>query len=158
MPKLIAGDQDADGRRARFSALVVGQPEPRVLYLARAGLALELLVDLVQHPQAGRTDGVPEALQTAVGVHGQLALQRERAGLDVFLDLAPRAELQVFHDGELGDGEAVMHLGHADLLARVLDAGLLVGGDAAAVGLLHVGEVVIWLSQPSRRPWQIWAP
>ena len=64
--------------------------------------------------------------------HRQFALQGERAGLDVVLDPAALAESQVFHDGELSDGEAVMYLGDADLLARVFDAGLPVGGVAGA--------------------------
>lgn len=39
--------------------------------------------------------------------------------------------------------EAVVDLGHADLLPGVLDPGLGVGGQPRAVGLLHVGKVVL---------------
>src|SRR5512136_2834936 len=85
-----------------------------------------------------------ETLETAVRLHGQLAGQLKGTGVNILLDLAPRAELEVFHGHSLGDGEAVMDLGHAYLFPRILYASLLVGGNASTISFLNVGIVVAW--------------
>ena len=60
-------------------------------------------------------DRVTEALEAAVGVDRQLAVEVEDAGLDVLPRLAPLGEPEVLHEHQLGGREAVVHLGHGDL-------------------------------------------
>ena len=97
-----------------------------VLHLALLGLALQLLVVLVDHAHAGGAGRMAEGLQPAVGVHRQLAVERERAARDVLLRRALLAEAEVLVGEQLGEREAVVHLGDVDLLPRVRDAGLRV--------------------------------
>jgi len=85
---------------------------------------------------------VAEALQSTVRVHRQLAAEIERA-LEDFL---PRGtafrELEILVDEELGRREAIVHLSHRELFARVRDAGLRVGVAARRVDLGEGGVVV----------------
>jgi len=64
----------ADAAGGGRAAQVVGEAESRVLDLPLVSLLLQLLVDLVHHPQAARADGVAEALEAAVGVDRQSAV------------------------------------------------------------------------------------
>ncbi len=101
------------------------------------GLAPQLQPGLEHHAEAGRADGVPEALEAPVGVHRELAVELERAGELLLPGATPLAEAEILHQHELGRRETVVHLRHRQLGARVGDAGL-------AVGLLrgehHLGE------------------
>src|SRR5687767_12837419 len=117
-----AHERDALARRA---AQVVGERERAPARdagdLPRAGLAAQLEPALEQHPEARGADRMPERLEPAVRVHGQLPLEVERAGQHVLPAGAARREAEVFHEHQLGRREAVVHLRHRQLLARVLD-------------------------------------
>ena len=65
-----------------------------------------------------------EGLEAAVGVDRQLAVEVEGAGQDFLPGHAPLGEAEVLHEDQLGGREAVVHLGHGQLGARVGDAGL----------------------------------
>ena len=95
--------------------------------LALAGLAAQLRPALEQHPQPGRPDRVTERLQPTVGVHRQLAVEVERPGEDLLPGEAPLGEPEVLHQHQLGRREAVVDLGHRQLGAGIVDAGLGVG-------------------------------
>src|SRR5690242_4590731 len=124
---VAADDGDARHVLARRAAEIVGHADLRVLELARAGPALELQVHLVEHAQARGTDRMAEALEAAVDLAGDLAVGIVEAVEHVLPALAGLRDVQVFHGHELGDREAVVHLEHRDFLARILDAGFLVG-------------------------------
>ena len=89
-------------------------------------LAAQLQPRLEHHAQARRADRVAERLQAAVGVDRQLAVEVEDTVELVAPRRAPLGEPEVLHEHELGDGEAVVHLGQRELGARVGDAGLRV--------------------------------
>src|SRR5262249_57132324 len=80
---------DADPAGLRRTADVVAQPHGRILHLAFLGLALQLLVVLVDHANAGRAGGVAEGLEPAVAVHRQLAVERKRPAVASLLGPAP---------------------------------------------------------------------
>ena len=65
-------------------------------------LAAELQPRLEHHAQARRADRVAEALQAAVGVHRQVAVEVERAGQHLLPRRAPLGEAEVLHEHELG--------------------------------------------------------
>ena len=118
-------------------------PKIGFLQLPATRFALHLLVDLVDHADAAGADGMAEALETAVGVHRQIALQRKRAVSDVGAGLTPGAEAQVLHDDQLGDGEAIVDHRHVDFGAGIGDAGLFVSGLARAHGFREIREVPV---------------
>src|SRR6185436_7690314 len=111
----------------RRAAEVVRQPELRAVYLPRPGLAAELEPHLVHHAEAARSDGMAEALEPAVGVDRLRTLAVETAVEHVLPRGAARREAHVLHEDELRRREAVVHLGHTDLAARIRHARLLVG-------------------------------
>ena len=84
-----------------------------------------------------------EALQAAVGVDRLVAVQVEAAVHRVLPGLAARREPEVLHQNQLGRREAVVDFGHADLLARILDARLNVGVPRALDDLGERREVVV---------------
>src|SRR5262245_65913687 len=86
-----------------------------------------------------------EGLEPAVGVHGQLAAGREGAARDVLLGGSLLAEAEVLVGEQLGQREAVVHLGHVDLAARIRDAGLAVSRLRGGRRRLPGGEVVAGL-------------
>ena len=102
-------------------------------------LAAQLQPALEHHPQAGRADRVAEALEPAVGVDRQVAVEVVRAGEHLLPRGAALGEAEVLHQHELGRREAVVHLGHRELVARVGDPGLRVGVLGRCADL---GEVV----------------
>ena len=57
-----------------------------------------------------------EAFEAAVRLAGNLPTEVEHAGRDVLGGLAPRGDLQIFVDHQLGDGEAIVDL-HLDVRA-----------------------------------------
>src|SRR4051794_32540378 len=74
------------------------------------GLAAQLQPCLVKHAQPGRTDRMPERLQTTVRVHRKVPREVERTR-EHFLPRRPaRAEPEVLHQDQLGRREAVVHL------------------------------------------------
>ena len=93
-----------------------------------------------------------EALEAAVGVDRELAVEVEGAGQHLLPGRAPRREAEVLHEHELGRGEAVVHLGQGQLVARVGDARLAVGvlGGAGALG--EPGVVVAGVAEPRTAP------
>src|SRR5262245_10847693 len=115
---------DTDTARLRGTADVVAERDGGVLHLALLGLALQLLVVLVDHAHAGGTRRVAERLETPVGVDRQLAAELERAGGDVLLRGTLLAEPEVLVGEQLGQREAVVHLRDLDLLPRIRNAGL----------------------------------
>src|SRR5438552_584918 len=70
----------------------------------RRRLAPQLQPGLEQHPQARGADGVAEALEAAVGVDGQLAVEVVGPGQDLLPAEAPLGEAEVLHEDELGGG------------------------------------------------------
>ena len=86
-----------------------------------------------------------EALEAAVDLAGDLAVGVVEAVEHVLPALAGLGDVQVLHGHQLGDREAVVHLEHRDLVARVLDAGLFIGllrGDAGGVEVAAVPRIV----------------
>src|SRR3546814_1885842 len=86
----------------------------------------------VEHANAARTDGMAKALQAAVDLAGQLAIGVVEAVQYVADRAAFRRDEQILGCDEFGDGEAVVHLQHADLFARIAHTGLFIsalGGD-----------------------------
>src|SRR5215468_5360611 len=118
-PGLDAEDRDPAG--GRVPPDVVREREARRFDLARAGATLELEHVLVDHAHARRPRRVPEALESAVGVHRELAAEREGPRRDVLLALALRAEAQVLVGEQLGEREAVVELRDVDLAEGVVD-------------------------------------
>ncbi|MBI3326339.1 MAG: KH domain-containing protein [Nitrospinae bacterium] len=83
-----------------------------------------------------------EALQPAIRIHGELAAEFKRPGIDRLPCPATRGKSQVLIDQQLGDGEAVVHLGVVDLFQRVLDAGLLVRHLRREIDTADMGKVI----------------
>src|SRR5437867_6943502 len=113
MSRVGLGADDGHERhaRARLAAEIVREPDLRAGDLPLARLAAELLPALEEHPQPARAVRVPEALESAVRVDGQLPVQVEHAVVDVLPALAPLGKPQVLHQHELGRREAVVDLG-----------------------------------------------
>src|SRR5438270_7254774 len=125
---LRSDDADERDALARRAAEVVGEGQLPAAAdagdLALAGLAAQLQPALEEHAQPGGADRVAERLQPAVGVHRQLAVEVEDAGQHVLPGGAAAGEAEVLHQHQLGRREAVVHLGHRQLLPGLLDAGL----------------------------------
>ena len=77
-----------------------------------------------------------KALESAVRLAGDAAIEVKKAIQDVLDRPTPFRDMQVLHGYQFGDGETVMHLHHADLLTGVGDARLFIGY-AAALGRGH---------------------
>src|SRR5689334_1547091 len=86
--------------------------------LPLARLAAQLQPALEQHAQSRGADRVAKRLEAAVRVHGQLAVEIEGAGEHFLPAGAARREAEVLHEDELRRREAVVDLGHGQLLAR----------------------------------------
>jgi hypothetical protein len=91
---------------------------------------------------------VAETLEAAVDLAGHFAVGIVDAVEHVSDRLTVLGQEQVLHGDQLGDREAVVHLGHADFAARILDAGLLEGalcGDAGGgdIGAVTVAETAL---------------
>src|SRR5918996_2658402 len=125
---LRADDADERDALARRAAEVMGESQRAAPAhagdLALAGLAAQLQPALEQHAQPRGADRMAEGLQPAVGVDRQLAVEVEGAGQDVLPGGTPAGETEILHEHQLGRREAVVHLGHRQLLPRLLDAGL----------------------------------
>src|SRR5580704_17777541 len=119
-----------------------GQPAVRGGDLAGPGLSAQLEPALVDHPQPAGPDRMAEALQAPVGVHGQLAVSVVDPVQDVPPGVTALSEAEVFHQDDLGRGEAVVYFGEGELSARVGDAGLRVGLPRAVDDLGEAGVVV----------------
>jgi len=84
---------------------------------------------------------MPEAFEPSVYLTGNRSVGVEEPIKHVANGTSLAADAQIFHRHELGDREAVMHLGQADLVARAGDAGFLIGllgGDARGVKIAAV--------------------
>src|SRR5712664_334604 len=117
---LRSDDADERDALARRAAEVVGEGQLAAAAdggdLTLAGLAAKLQPALEQHAEPGGADRVAERLEAAVGIHRQLAVEIERAGQHVLPGRAAGGEAEVFHQHQLGRREAVVHLGHGQLL------------------------------------------
>src|SRR2546428_5015445 len=133
----------ADAARLGRAADVVAERHGRVLHLPPLGLALELLVVLVDHADARGPGRVAEGLETTVGVDRQLAVERKCAAADVLLGGALLAEAEVLVGEHLGQREAVVHLGDVDLLPRIGDTGLRVRLPGRVLRRLPAQEVEV---------------
>src|SRR5581483_10960879 len=101
--------QDVHRDRAARCADVVRHGAQRVVDLAAAGFAHELLEDLDDLADTGCADGVTLGFQAATRVHGPASADARRAG-DGFLRTGAALEQpQILGGHDLGDGEAVMH-------------------------------------------------
>src|ERR1700722_10643008 len=84
-----------------------------------------------------------ERLEAAIRIDWQLAFEVEETVHHVLPCGPARAEAEILAEHELGRREAIVNLGHTDLLARIgyarLRVGVLGGGDDFAEG----GEIVI---------------
>src|ERR1700756_4604631 len=103
-----ADDADEADAVAGRAAEVLREREPAVrgADLMGAGLPAQLKPALVDHPQAARPDRVPEALQAAVGVHRQVPVPVVDPVEHVLPGVAAPGEAEVFHQDDLGRGEA----------------------------------------------------
>ena len=112
----------------RHAAQVVGQAERCILDLSLFRNPFQkLFVHGIDHAQPGSTDGMAKAFQSAVHLAGDLAVKIVESVHDVLYDPTFGRQVQVLHGNHLGDGKAVVHFAHADILARVFDAGLFIG-------------------------------
>src|ERR1700756_5492891 len=123
-----ADDADEADAVARCAAEVLGEREPAVrgADLTGTGLLAQLKPALIDHPQAACPDRVPEALQAAVGVHRQGTVPVVDPREHVSPGVAAPGEAEVFHQDDLGRGEAVVHFRQGELPARAGDPGLRV--------------------------------
>src|SRR2546430_4290035 len=110
--RLATEDRHAGHRPG--AAQVVREADPGPLHLPLARLAAELRHELVDHAHAGGADRVPVRLETARRVHRLLAAERRTPLLDESAALAAAAEAEILVGQDLGDGEAVVHLGEVD--------------------------------------------
>src|SRR5262249_53295611 len=102
------------------------EPDLRVLHLPGARLVPELLADLVDHPDTGRADRMPERLEAPARVHGDGAAVDRRPPLrDVAPALTGATEAQILVVQDLRDREAVVDLRKVEI--RGGDPRLLVG-------------------------------
>jgi hypothetical protein len=116
----------------------VGEADLGVLHLALAGFAAQLGDALVDHPHAAGADRVAERFETAARVDRDVTAEGGAPFVNELAALALGAEAEVFDVGELGPGEAVVHLGEVDVLRRdaghrVCLPGRLLGGAEAEV-------------------------
>src|SRR5215510_13957899 len=119
--------QHRDRRDRAGASQVVGEPHVGARHLHLARPPEQLVVDVVDHANARRADGMAARLEPARRVHGQRAteprlprLHRPPAGARL-----EEAKVLVVHD--LGDGEAVVALRDLDLLGRIADARHVIG-------------------------------
>src|SRR5213076_613746 len=152
LSRLVGEDRHARDR-AR-AAQVVGEADLRALHLPRAGLAAELCRELVDHAHAGRAHRVAVGLEPARGIHRLLAAEIGAPLLDEPAALAARAEAQVLVVQDLGDGEAVVHLGEVDLRWRHLRlrVGLLGGAHRGLEAEVVEARLVVGLAPDRREP------
>src|SRR5262249_35627764 len=115
MPALVLVREDRHARDRARAAEVVREPDARPVDLTLAGAPAQLGRELVGHPDAGRADRMPVRLQPTGGIDGLLASERGAAVLDEPPALSPCAEPEILVVQDLGDGEAVVHLGEVDL-------------------------------------------
>src|SRR5438067_473307 len=146
--------QDRHARDRARAAQVVGKADLRALHLPRAGLAAELCRELVDHAHAGRAHRVAVRLEPARGIHRLLAAEIGAPLLDEPAALAARAEAQVLVVQDLGDGEAVVHLGEVDLRWRHLRlrVGLLGGAHRGLEAEVVEARLVVGLARDRREP------
>src|SRR5690242_9520307 len=133
MGLFLPGDDEAH-RGGEAAADVQRGERAGVVYLALAGLAGDLAGRVVQHPDAGGADRVPDADQAAARVDRDRAVPFELAVLDRLPALAGFGDAEVVDGHVLRHGEAVVRLDaveHADV--RDLGAPEGVGDDAPDV-------------------------
>src|SRR5262247_1501339 len=110
---LRADDADERDALARRAAEVMGESQlPAAAHagdLALARLAAQLQPALEPHAKPGGADRMAERLQAAVGIHRQLAVQIERPRQHVLPRRAAAGEAEIFHQHQLGRGEAVVN-------------------------------------------------
>ncbi len=98
-----------------------------------------------------------EAFEAAVDLARHLAVGVVEAVHDVFPAFALLRNVQVFHGDQFGDGEAVMDFHHRDFVARIANAGFLVGAlrrDARRVEVRAVPGIVLALESVRQRQLQ----
>src|SRR5688500_636667 len=109
---LRADHADERHALARRAAQIVSErelaPARNAGDLPLARLAAQLEPALEQHPEPRGAYRMAERLEPAVGVHGQLALEVEGAREHLLPSGAAGGEAQIFHQHELGRGEAVV--------------------------------------------------
>ncbi|MNG29944.1 hypothetical protein D3C84_1154560 [compost metagenome] len=82
-----------------------------------------------------------KALQPAIDLARNLAVRIELTVEYITPGLSVFGDTQILHGDQFGDGEAVVHLQHAELLARVIDTRLLVSGFGCQARIEHVAAV-----------------
>src|SRR5260370_3258123 len=105
----------------------------RVLSLAPACAAQQLQIVFVCHSEAGGAYRMTEALQSTVDLTRDPAVGVEESVHDIPHGSAIFGNSKILHRDEFGDREAIVNFHHAEFLARIFDARLLVrflGGDA----------------------------
>ena len=91
-----------------------------------------------------------KALQAAVGVDWQFAVEVERARQHFLPAHASFGKAEVFHQYEFGGREAVVYFGHGNLGPWVGDAGLGIRVCCARSNLVEGGVVVVGIDRTSR--------
>src|SRR5213082_220839 len=117
-------DRNARDVTVRNTTEVVRKPDGRRAQLAVARPSKQLKINLIRHTQAGRTDGVSEALQAAVDLTWDSAVAIISTLLYIVRCAPHTGKTQILHQHQLGDREAIVHLDEVDLLTRPGDPGL----------------------------------
>src|SRR6185437_8818287 len=95
-------DVAVDHFTRRAAAEVVDEAEPRIAQLARAGAAVELQIDLIQHADAAGADRVAKTFQAAVDLAGKTTFGVESAVEDIANRAAFVGQEQVLHRHQFG--------------------------------------------------------
>ena len=75
----VAHNADADQIHGRKNTHIMGEPDLRILDVPLSCFSLKLPLNLIHHPEAGGTDGMPVALEPAVRLVRDLPVEVEEA-------------------------------------------------------------------------------
>ena len=156
-PSAEVGAQDRDERHhlAGVAAEVVGERERRGRCAIRRSSgasprSCSQHSNIIRRPDA--PTGCPKLFSPPSGLTGSSPSRSKVPGEDLLPGRAPLGEAEVFHQDQLGGGEAVVHLGHGELVAGIGDAGLRVGVADARLDLGEVRVVVVGSVSPEPLP------
>ena len=100
---------------------------------------MELQVHFVKHSKTRGADGVTETFQASVRLAGEFPVKIKKSVHDIPDCVSPLGNMKIFIGYQLGDGEAIVYLHHADFFSWIADTGVFIGLGAALAG----GEKVI---------------
>src|SRR5207302_7030109 len=114
-------DRNTRDVTVRNTTEVVRKANGRRTQLALACPSKQLKINLICHTQAGRADGVSEALQAPIDLTWDRAVAIISALLYIVRCAPHIGKTQILHQHQLGDREAIVHLDEVDLLKRLGD-------------------------------------